>query len=130
MGIALEEVPRLFDQFHLRRAQVVHSERHFDSSPPTVDEFDMALGGLTGSNVMTTTPTLVTPQALASGLSWAGLGLYISRGIVAAHCGSHLGRILGQSSRAAFHFALQIGSRGRGDRRHHKRRRSHGKRGS
>jgi len=50
-----------------------------------------------------------TPQALASGLSGTGLGLYISRGIIAAHGGRIHAESPGRGQGAAFHFTLPVG---------------------
>jgi signal transduction histidine kinase len=49
-----------------------------------------------------------TPQALASGLSGTGLGLYISRGIIAAHGGHIHAESAGNGQGASFHFTLPV----------------------
>lgn len=49
-----------------------------------------------------------TPQALASGLSGTGLGLYISRGIVEAHGGRMWAASPGEGQGATFRFTLPV----------------------
>jgi PAS domain S-box-containing protein len=49
-----------------------------------------------------------TPQALASGLSGTGLGLYISRGIIAAHGGRIYAESRGPDQGASFRFRLPV----------------------
>jgi signal transduction histidine kinase len=47
-----------------------------------------------------------TPQAIASGLPGTGLGLYICRGIIAAHGGRLWAESPGEGKGATFRFTL------------------------
>jgi signal transduction histidine kinase len=69
-----------------------------------------------------------TPQALASGLSGTGLGLYICRGIVVAHGGRIWAESPGEGQGATFRFTLPVPPPEPGGRRSPNRGRSHGKR--
>ena len=71
-----------------------------------------------------------TPQALASGLSGTGLGLYICRGIIGAHGGRIWAASPGEGQGATFRFTLPVAPLERGGRRDAEGRRTDGKRGS
>lgn len=71
-----------------------------------------------------------TPQALASGLSGTGLGLYIAQGIVAAHRGRIWAESPGEGQGSTFRFTLPVAPPEPDGRSDPEGRRTDGKRGS